>query len=87
MLNALAVDNTNASCDISHPIGPLQIPPENTKTVQESPDPSFRMLVMQYIQRCGKGRGLGSRLMRYQRHMKTDHMTRKGTPVVKPRRS
>ena len=28
----------------------------HTKTVQEFPDPSFRALVMQYIQRCGKGR-------------------------------
>ena len=40
----------------------MQIPLENTKTVQELPDPSFRVLVMQYIQRCGKGRGLDSRL-------------------------
>ena len=35
----------------------------HTKTVQELPDPSLRELVMQYIQRCGKGRGLGSRLI------------------------
>ena len=41
----------------------MQIPLENTKTVQELPDPSFRVLVMQYIQRCGKGRGLDSRLV------------------------
>ena len=34
----------------------MQIPLEHTKTVQEFPDPSFRALVMQYIQRCGKGR-------------------------------
>ena len=25
------------------------------KTVQEFPDPSFRVLVMQYIQHCGSG--------------------------------
>ena len=36
-----------------------------TKTVQELPDPSFRMLVMQYIQRRGDRRGLGSRLWKY----------------------
>ena len=34
----------------------------NTKTVQELPDPSLRMLVMQYIQRCRNGRDLGLRL-------------------------
>ena len=51
------------SHDISHPIGSMQIPLENTKTVQELPDPSFRVLVMQYIQHCGKGRGLDSRLI------------------------
>ena len=50
------------SYDISHPIGCMQIPLENTKTVQELPDPSLCMLVMQYIQHCGKGRGLGLRL-------------------------
>ena len=38
------------------PLGSMQIPLENTKTVQELPDPSFRVLVMQYIQRYGKGR-------------------------------
>ena len=27
----------------------------HTKTVQEFPDPSFRVLVMQYIQCCGRG--------------------------------
>ena len=37
---------------------------EHTKTVQESPDPSFRVLVMQYIQRCANGRGLDARLRR-----------------------
>jgi hypothetical protein len=34
----------------------------HTKTVQESPDPFFRVLVMQYIQRCGNGRDLDARL-------------------------
>ena len=50
------------SHDTSHPIGSMQIPLEHTKTVQEFPDPSFRALVMKYIQRCGDRRGLGSRL-------------------------
>ena len=36
----------------------------HTKTVQESPDPSLCVLVMQYIQCCGKGRSLGSRLVK-----------------------
>ena len=35
--------------DISHPIGSMQILQENTKTLQELQDPSFRMLEMQYI--------------------------------------
>ena len=47
--------------DISHPIVSMQIPLENKNTVQELPDTSFCMLMMQYIQHCGKGRGLGSR--------------------------
>ena len=33
--------------------------------MQEFPDPSFRMLVMQYIQRCGDRRGLDPRLWKY----------------------
>ena len=44
------------SHDISHPIGPLQIPPENTKAMQEFPNLPFRVLVMQYIQHCGNRR-------------------------------
>ena len=51
------------SYDISHSVGSMQILLEDTKTMQESPYPSFRVLVMQYIQRCGKGRGLDSRLV------------------------
>ena len=35
----------------SHPIGSMQIPLEHT---QEFPDLPFRVLVMQYIQRCGR---------------------------------
>ena len=34
MFNTLVVDNTSTSCDISHPIGPWQIPPENMKTAR-----------------------------------------------------
>ena len=62
MSTAIVRSIIRKSYDISHPIGSMQIPLENTKTVQELPDPSFRVLVMQYIQRCGKGRGLDSRL-------------------------
>ena len=61
----ISIPNVRAcgqSCDTSHPIGSMQIPVEHTKTVQESPDPSFRVLVMQYIQRCANGRGLDARL-------------------------
>ena len=47
---------------ISNPIGSIQIPLEHTKTMQEFPDPPFRVLVMQYIQCCGNRSGLGSRL-------------------------
>ena len=49
------------SHDSLHPIGSMQIPLENTKTVQESPDPSqiLYVLVMQYIQHCGNGRVWG----------------------------
>ena len=45
---------------------------EHTKTVQESPDPSFRVLVMQYIQRCANGRGLDARLR--QTHKRTERL-------------
>ena len=38
------------------PLGSMQIPLENTKTVQELPDSSFCVLMMQYIQRCRKER-------------------------------
>ena len=53
---------TQMSHDISHPIGSMQIPLEHTQTMQEFPDSSFHVLVMQYIQCCRKGRGLGLRL-------------------------
>ena len=53
---------TQISHDISHPIGSMQIPLEHTQTMKELPDPSYHMLVMQYIWRCGKG---GLRLQNY----------------------
>ena len=50
---------SHVSHDISYPIGSMHIPLQHTKTVQEFPDPSFRVLMMQYIQRCGNRRGSG----------------------------
>ena len=54
----------------------MQIPLEHTKTVQEFPDPPFRVLVMQYTQCCGNRRvWMRDYQLSYQRMYSSAHST------------